>query len=609
MRIGTYVARTVDHELSGNVIDLCPVGALTSKPYRFQARSWELTQADGVANHDALGSNLHLHVRRNRLLRVHPRDNEAVNETWISDRDRFSYQGLYADDRLLTPLVKKSGKWQEADWDSALRLTAERLREVAERDAQQFATLVSPRATLEEMYLAQRITRGLGSPHIDSRLRQGDFSDAQDPLYPWLGVSVAELEQQDMVLVIGSNLRKEQPLLAHRLRKAALEGTRVLFINPLTLELTHPATQIVGSSAQMLRELSGLAKALGLRAAGAKGLVQKTKASDAQKALAAALKESDRVLVLLGALAESSPYFSVFKGLARSIAEAAGGVLGFLPAGPNAVGAAVAGALPHVVAGAGAAPQVGDNARELLGNPRRAYLLLGFEPGQDTWDPAAAAATLTKSDFVVGLSAWRSPSLESVADVLLPIGDFGETAGTHVNVEGRWQGFQGAVPPPGDARPAWKVLRVLGNLLNLDGFDYVNAAQIRDEVKSLCAERAPDNAFRADDIQEALRLEEGGLERIGDVPIYAVDPLVRRAPALQATREAIAFGVYLNGAEAERLGLAEGDRVSVTQEGASVAAGVAIDQQVPDGCVRIPTALAGSERLGAPWGPVTLEKV
>jgi NADH-quinone oxidoreductase subunit G len=609
MRIGVYVSKTVDHELSGNIIDLCPVGALTSKPFRYHARAWELTQVDGVASHDSLGSNLHLHVRRGSLLRVHPRDNEAVNETWISDRDRFSYQGLYAADRLSTPLIKKGDQWREAEWDEALQLVATKLADTAKRDAGQMATLVSPRATMEEMYLAQKITRGLGSPHVDCRLRQGAFSDQADPLFSWLGLPVAQLEQADAALVIGANLRKEQPLLAHRLRKAAFQGADLVFCNPVELELTHPGRQIVAAPAQLVQQLAAIAKGLGVRVAGSKGLVHKTKSGNEHKAIGQRLKDAQRALVMLGGLAAASPEFTVLKGLALAIAEAAGATLAVVPAAANSVGAALAGALPFVAPGAKAAEPAGANAQALLKDPRRAYLLVGLEPDLDTWNPSLACTSLDKADFVVALSPWNSPSLKAVADVILPVGDFAETAGSYVNAEGRWQVFQGAVAPPGEARPAWKVLRVLGNLLDLEGFEFASAGEVRAELRSLCEGTVPDNAPRGDWLDEQGELPNGALYRIGDVPLYACDGLVRRAPALQATRDAVPFGAWIGPQEAQRLGLADGDRVMVSQGDRGAEASLTVDRGIPRGCVRIPVAVAGSEALGAACGPVTLEKV
>lgn len=602
MRIGTFIAKTLDHELSGNVIDLCPVGALTSKVSRFQGRAWELTQMDGIAPHDSVGSNLHLHVRRGRLLRVHPRENEEVNETWISDRDRFGFQGIYAEDRLTQPMVKEQGQWRVAGWDEALQRVAEQLTGVVRHAPHKLATLVAPWATLEEMYLAQRITRGLGSPNIDSRLRQGDFrADGSEPLYPWLGLAIAELEQIDGALVIGANLRKEQPLLAHRLRKAARAGAEVVLVNPIHLDLSHPANQLVVSPWAMVETLAGIAAALGVGANGAP--VEPT-----LQAVAEQLKKTGRGLVLLGGLAASHPDFSALRRLAYSIAEKIGAKVGFVPQASNSVGAALAGALPQVAPGARPANPVGAAAGTLLNETGRSYLLMGFDPALDTWNPAQTQRTLGEAEFVVALTAYRTPSLDSVADVLLPIATFAETAGTYVNAEGRWQGFQGVVAPPGEARPGWKVLRVLGNLLALDGFGYNSARAVRDELAAQCADAKPDNASRGIWSGEPIQAP-AGLARIGDVPIYAGDPLVRRAPALQQTQDAVGFGVWLNPEEAQRAGLGEGDQVWVRQDGAQAQGPVSLDWRIPDGCARIPTAVPGSEQLGAPFASVNLEKV
>ncbi len=584
LTIGTYVDATVDSELSGNVIDLCPVGSLTSKPYRFQARPWELIQRDGVAPHDSLGSNLHLHVRGERVMRVHPRENEAINECWLSDRDRFSYEGLNSEERLTAPLVKRGEQWETAEWEEALELAAKGLKAAGA----QMGALVSPSATLEELHLAQKLVRGLGSDAIDFRLRQGDFRGAE-PACPWLGQSIAELERVDAALVIGSNLRKDLPLLNHRLRKAANEGAAVSFMNPLGLDLNYRAEQFVNSPAGMVSELAAVAKALGAKG----GPIDSAKPAEAQKRLAEQLKQAKNAAVLLGNLATAHPDYSILRALASAIAEASGARLGYLPEAANSVGARVAGALPN---GSGA------NARTMLTEPRKGYLLLGVEPGFDCWDPALAKAALAKAECVVALSAYRSADLEAVADVILPIAGFAETSGTYVNLEGKWQSFAGAVPPPGEARPAWKVLRVLGNLLDVSGFDQVSSEEVLAEVHPV----DPDNSA-AVDLTGELR-SGGALLRVGDVPLYAVDPLVRRGAALQQTRDAITAAIRINARTAADAGLVEGDKAAAAQNGNRAVLPVMLDAAVPDGCVRIPAGLAGTETLGAQFGEVILEK-
>ena len=606
MRIGTFVAHTVSHELSGNIIDLCPVGALTSKPYRFTARAWELTTADSIAPHDAVGSNIRLHVRRGQVMRVHPRDNESVNETWISDRDRFSYAGLNQDDRLTVPLVKRGGVWVEIEWTQALELAAERLKAA---DPAETGWLLAPTATLEELYLAQGIARGLGCPNIDVRLRQRDFrGDGADPLLPWLGASIPELEGQGAFLLIGSDIRQEQPILAHRIRKAALAGASVALVNPYEVDLTHPNTQLVSGAARAVEDLAAIAKSLRKRGSGTlKDLIAQAQPTEAHAAIAESLKGA-KGLVLLGGLAAAHPDYTLLKALAYIIADATKSKVGFLPSAANSVGAHLAGALPHLLPGARLAERPGIPVAEMLAFPRKTWVLWGVEPDLDLGNPGRAMEALGQADFVVAASAFRAPSLESVADLLLPIGAFAETSGTFVNASATWQSFQGAVAPPGEARPGWKVLRVLGNLLGLPGFTYRDTAEIREELASLCADAKPNNAPVGDLKVEPRGLGEG-LIRLGSVPIHAVDALVRRSPALQRTPAmASVFGAYLHPEQAQTLGLSSGDSVEVRQNGAAVRARVLIDAAVPPGSVRIPAGVAGSESLGDQIAPVTISK-
>ncbi len=605
VRIGTFVEHTMAHELSGNIIDLCPVGALTSKPYRFQARAWELNQAPGLAPHDALGSNLNLHLRRGRVMRVHPRENEAINETWLSDRDRFSYEGLYSEDRLTAPLVNKNGVWEPIGWSEALQLAATRLQAAGAS----LGTLVSPAATLEEMFLAQKLTRGLGSNDIDSRLRQQDFrGDAQAPLLPWLGVPIAAVERQRAILLVGSDIRAEVPLLAHRIRKAALENdARVCVINPYELELNFPADQLSGTPTANLEDLAAIAQALGVKATGSlKDLIARAQPDARHQAVAEALSQAGSGLILLGALAAAHPDYALLQALASAVAKAAKVELGLIPAAANAVGAHLAGALPQVLPGAKAAEEAGAATTAMLAAPRRAYLLWNLEPGHDLADPALAARALGQADFVLACTAYRSPDLEALADLMLPIAAFAETAGTLVNAEATWQTYRGAVAPPGEARPGWKVLRVLGNLLDLPGFDQDSQDEVAAEVRALCAVVSPSNDPRGS--LKASPAPTSVLWRIGNVPLYRLDPLVRRAPALQRARGAGCFHAHLHPDQAAALGLAAGDEVVVSQGEASVRTQVSLSDAVPLGCARIPAAVAGSERLGVQIGPLSIAK-
>ncbi len=609
MRIGTFVAHAVNHELSGNIIDLCPVGALTSKPSRFTARAWELTGANTIAPHDGVGSNLWLHIRRGQVMRVHPNENEAVNETWISDRDRYSYAGLNGADRLTVPMLKEDGVWREVDWSSALTLVAERLKSA---NAADMGWLMSPTATLEELYLAQRIARELGCPNIDHRLRQQDFNgDAADPRLPWLGLPITDLESQQGILLIGTDLRQEQPLLAHRIRNATLAGAVIVCINPLRLELNHSAQQFVGTPAAMVADLAAIAKALGVSGADAlKALIAASEPTDEQTAVATDLSlagQQGRGLILLGAIATAHPEFTLLKALAHAIADAAHCRIGYLPAASNSVGAYLAGAHPQRLPGSRQSDQAGLSVSGMLADPRKTLVLWGLEPDLDLGNPISAMNACAQADFVVACSAFRAPSLETVADVLLPIGAFAETSGTYVNASGTWQRFQGAVPPPGEARPGWKVLRVLGNLLDLKGFDYRDGAQVHDELAALCGDSQFDNTPRGYFEVITEHPAQAALMRIGCVPIYATDPLVRRAPALQhVTMTRSTFGVYLHPDQAEIEGVSEGGLVRIKQQDGETTAQVFIDDQVPPGCVCIPAGVPGSAVLGNQIGAVSL---
>ncbi len=607
MQIGTYIEKSIESELSGNIIDLCPVGALTSKPFRFSARAWELTQVEGIAPHDSLGSNINLHLRGNKVMRVHPRDNESINESWISDRDRYSYEGLYAADRLTVPLVKKGGEWQESSWEMALEMAAAGLREIDE--GEQIGALVSPASTLEELYLAQKVMRGLGSNNIDSRLRQGDFRlDESAPGISWLGMKIPEVEQLQAALIVGGNLRKEQPILAHRLRKAALAGAELHYLNPQRLELSHAARQTVVSPGEMLDSLASIAKAAGVKGEGTVAeLIQSANADDSAKAAAQALKQADAAAVMLGALAQAHPDYALIAVLASALAETTGARLSVVPAASNTLGAQLAGAVPCLQAGGTLAEQIGLDVSQLLKMPRKGYLLMGIEPGLDFWDGALSTSALQSADMVVALTAYRSPQLEACADILLPMGLFAETSGTYVNAEGVWQSSRGAVKPQGEARPGWKILRVLGNLLDLQGFDYTDAGQILEELQTLCTQALQPNRFSLSGVSPR-QLVAQGLQRGGDTPLHAADPLVRRAEALQQTRDAGTSAIRLHPAEAKRLGLAANEQALVKQNGYQVNLTLEFDENLPEGCAWISTGLAETAGLGQPFGEVTVEK-
>jgi NADH-quinone oxidoreductase subunit G len=612
MEIGTYIEKSLESELSGNVIDVCPVGALTSRPFRFKARAWELQQHSSVAAHDSIGSNLYVHTRRGKVMRVVPREFEEVNEVWLSDRDRFSYEGLYSEDRVTAPMVKINGEWQTVDWETALEATVNGMRSlIHQHGSDQVGVLVSPAATLEEMSLLQAVARGIGVTNIDHRLRQADFTDqAEAPLCPSLGLSLEALEQVDAALVIGGNPRKDQPIAGHRLRKAALAGARVMFVNPVDFEFLFDvhARSIVPPS-RMAEALAGIAAALTTAAPAdaVKPVIASASPDESQRVIAAALKKAENAVILLGNIATAHPQYSLIRALAEVIATASGATLGVLPEAANTVGGWMAGVLPHRGPAGEPLASSGMNAREMLEQPREGYLLFGVEPEHDCLDPAQAGKAVADAEFVVSISAFASESLRDSADILLPIGPFTETSGTFVNAEGRWQSFAGVASPEGDSRPGWKVLRVLGNQFGLDGFDQTGSEQVRDALRTALGDIALDNHQAVGPVATAVPGID--LERIGDVAIHAVDPLVRRAGALQRTVDAIAATrARMNAVQAEASGVSGAERVKVSQGGNSAVLELEIDAGVPDGCVRIQSGTTMAAALGAAFGPVSIER-
>ena len=609
LRIGTFIERTVDSEMSGNVIDLCPVGALTSKPYRFRARAWELQQADGVAPHDAVGSNVHVHIARGRVMRVVPRENESINEVWISDRDRFGYEGLYSEDRLERPAIKQGGQWHEVDWEAALAHAADGLRKVVDsKGASSLGVLASPSATVEESYLLQKVARGLGSANVDHRLNVTDTADQGDaPAFPWLGLPIADIESQDAVLLIGSWTRKEHPIINHRLRKMSRKGGAVLSVNVLSTAANYELAENHVVPPQGLTD--AIIRIAGKLGASVDGLSASGKASDAEERIAKTLDGASRCAVLLGPGVASHPEASTLRAIATQLAENCGATLGELSSGANAAGAWIAGAVPHRAAGGGALSDEasGLTANDMLSANLGAYILHGIEPELDCANSAAAQAAMAQADFVVATSAYATAAMREYADVLLPIGLYAETSGTYVNMEGVWQSFTGAVLPPGEARPAWKVLRVLGNGLALDGFEYMDSSEVCAELKAGASDASAE-VISYNSAGARFDWSGSGMSRIGYTPIYAVDPIVRRAPALQATQDARADGVRMCQADAQALSLDNGDEVEVRQHGNATVSQVVVDDAVPAGAAAFPAGVLAAVGLGPAFGPMEVVK-
>lgn len=601
--ITTFVGKTVDSELSGNMIDLCPVGALTSKPFRFAARAWELSRRKSVSPHDGFGSNLTVQVKNNQVLRVLPRENEEVNECWIADRDRFSYEALNSPERLTKPMVRQGGEWKEVEWNVAIDYVAHGLKDVArEHGGDALGFLLSPHATLEELALAGKLAAGLKCGNVDFRLRQRDFSaDGKRQGAPWLGLKIADIDKLDAALVIGSFLRKDQPLLAHRLRQAVKKNfTQVNLIDVACDDpLLKPHARLTVAPSELPSALAQVVKA----AAQLKGEVlmaglDSVTPSDTAKAMAQSLIDGERASLFLGSAAQQHSQATQLHALAQELARLTGAKLGFFAESANSVGGYIAGALPSLL-----------NARSMLEQPRQAYVLLGAEAESDFNDPALTLTALKQAKLVVSLTAFKhAPALE-YADVMLPVSPFTETSGSFVNTEGRIQSFTGVVRPLAETRPAWKVLRVLGNVLDIPGFAYDSSEQVRDELISGGLEFVSglDNALTNVAFVPAEKFT--GLQRVADVAIYGADSLVRRAPALQATVDARRCSVaYLNQSTLSALGLANGSMVRVVQGKSSALVKAEEDNNLPDNCVRLAAGTAASALLGEMYGSISVER-
>lgn len=608
MRIGTYVESSIGSELSGNMIDLCPVGALTSKPFRYTARSWELIDVPSVSPHDCVGTNITVQTRRNKVMRVLPRENEAVNEVWIADRDRFSYTALNSDERLTAPMIRQGGVWQETDWQTALNFAVAGLRRVKDHHgAAQIAALATPIATVEEFYLLQKLLRGLGSHNVDHRTQARDFSDdASAPLYPALGQAIAALEDLDACLLIGSNIRKEQPLLAHRLRQAFLAGANMFAVNPLDFEFSFDLrAKAIVAPQDMPATLARIAKALATAASKpVPATIQdlgEGAPSEAEQAIAAALINKNAAVVL-GQLALNHPQAAQLRALAQAIAELSGAKLAQLVPG-NGAGAWLAGCVPHRAAGGTTVAAGGMNAFEMMRNPRKAYLLLNIEPELDCANARAAQVAMSQAEFVVALSTFKTAT--DYAHVLLPVAPFTETSGSFVNCEGRWQSFAAAVAPLSEARPAWKVLRVLGNLFDLPEFDYTSSEEVRDAIARDTGNPTQGTHPAQAKFATTPATAREGLTRIAEMPIYAGDVLVRRALPLQQTLDNPKPALRVNAVEAARLGLFPETQARVAAEG-EIVLDVVIDARVPDGCALIPAGYRETAALGD--GPLRVSK-
>ena len=600
--ITTFVGRSVDSEVSGNMIDICPVGALTSKPFRYSARTWELSRRKSVSPHDSTGANLVVQIKGQRVMRVVPLENEDVNECWIADRDRFSYEAVNSDARLTQPMLKQGGQWVTVDWNTALSFVADGLKRIkGEFGAVAIGAIGSAHSTAEELYLLAKLVRGLGSENIDHRTRHADFSNVADVGQArWLGTSIASLSQLNRALVIGSFLRKDHPLFALRLRHAARRGAKVHSLHALHDDWLMPmGTMLTAAPSAWLDSLAEIAAAVAVTQ-GVEAPVAVQPSEQAQ-AIAASMLTGERRAVLLGNAAAQHPQAAQLLALAQWIAEHTGATCGYLGEAANSVGAQLVGAMP----GLG-----GLNAGQMLTQPMKALLLLNLEPMLDSANAQATRAALADAGLVVALTSFKDAAVDN-ADVLLPIAPFTETAGTFVNAEGRAQSFTGVVKPLGDARPGWKVLRVLGNLLGLPGFDFESSEDVRSEALG-DLDTLPDRLSNiAANSQVTLIADAGngtGLQRIADVPIYATDMLVRRATSLQLSADARAPVVSVPSQLWQQLKLEVGGKVLVAQGQAAVVLPAREDKTLAPNAVRVAAGHHATLALGPMFGAITVEK-
>ena len=612
MEIGTYVEKSMVSELSGNVIDVCPVGALTSKPFRFMARTWEMTQHPGIAPHDGIGSNVHFHIKQDQVMRVVPAQNEAINEVWLSDRDRFSYEGLYSSNRLMAPMIKEDGQWIEVDWTTAFDAVSYRLTRAVSGNIKSVGAVISPTATSEEAYLLQKIIRGLGSNNIDHRIHQGDFSDQDnDPVYPWLGQTITNLEKLDNVLIVGANPRKQQPLLNLRLRKAALKGAEVFVINSVDYEFNYQiAETCIVSPMDMPRELAAILKAVNEQVGGQSepgGIFENIVAADAHRNIASKLLQGQNTAVLAGSTFTAHPHFSHLRYLAGRIAELTGSSFGYLGSSANETGCWLAGAVPHRGPAGMKLPQPGLTTAGMMENDLEAYVLFNIDPLLDCWDGNITGERLEKASSVIAFSAYKTPSLEQYADVLLPISLYAENEGSYLNVEGTEQIFSACVPAAGESRPAWKVLRVLANKLDLENYDYESVTDVRHELSGLVENIQPQN-LGCWGQPTSLPSSNGVVEKISELPMNSLDALVRHANALQKTPDISDGKAHISHSLAQRIGLSNGAAIKLQQQDKVIEIPYVIDPRLPDNTVLIHAAHPATSGLGAWFGEVTVGK-
>jgi NADH-quinone oxidoreductase subunit G len=618
VEIGTFIQKSISSELSGNVIDICPVGALTAKPSRYTARPWELTQHPSIAPHDCVGSNIYVHTRGNDMIRVVPRENESINESWISDRDRFSYTAVKNQNRITSPMLRENGQLKIVDWETAIDVACDKLSSNANQDGSQIAALISPQATLEEHFLAQKLLRGLGSSNIDHRLNQTDFStQQQSPVMPWLGRSLESVDSLDACLIVAGNLQQEQPMLSHRVRKAVINnGAGVSSICHVGRQYNFDMQdELTGSAEQLLGNLAGVVLALSEKSSTelSKHISSLVAGCDIQKehkTIAKSLQSGKNAAVLVGVQALNSPNLSLIQELCEAISSHSGASLGYLSPSANSAGACLAGSLPHRLPGGVAVKGSWQNTQQIIESKHGVLLSFGFNPVLDINNASQSQQLAQNNDFVIAINSFNNQFIDDHADLVLPLAGFGETSGTFVNVEGLWQSFKGCVRAKGESRQGWKILTALGQILLPGDFEYADSVAVKNEAKELCRDVNLNNLCGIESGENRLPAKSRSIQKIGIVPIYASDDLARLSAPLQATpimKQQCA--ITMNRVQAEKSDLGSAEQVQVKQGGGTAILPLIISDDIPTGCVCIPTGIDAVIQLSDVYGVVELEAV
>lgn len=622
MEIGTYIEHALQSELSGNVIDVCPVGALTSKPFRFTGRAWEMHQHEAISPHDCIGTNIYVHTRGEEytkirhVMRVVPRENEAINETWIADRDRYSYEGLHSEERVSKPLVKReNGEWQEIEWEQALHIVTDKLKAIIDHyGAEQIAALASPSSTVEEFYLLQKLIRSLGSHNIDHRIRIADFRNQNyAPIYPSLGVAIADLEKLNTLLLVGADVRHEQPIANARIRKMLKLRGKIMCINPVDYDYNFSfAIKQIVDSAHLVTHLAHVAKALFIKNQqdipnDLAWLLANLEPDQTAQLIAENLQAGEKAAVIFGLHAVNHPDAAILHALGYWIAKLSQASFGAFSEGANSAGAWLAGAVPHRLPAGAPVNNAGLNAGSMFENQRQAYVLLNVEPELDCAFAHKAKSALMNAQCVISLASFVNSAMKEYVDVILPIAAFTENSGTFVNIEGRWQSYKAMALPLAEARPAWKVLRVLGNFLDLEGFDFNTEQEILAELNLILNEQqAPEKIYLG---PEQNNLKADTIHSILQWPMYRVDNLVRHAAALQKTMTQDDYAVRLNSKLATALKLLESKNIVIEQNGAKINLAIIIDERIADNQVMIPMGIEATSGFGDPLAEIKLEKI